>query len=509
MKLFAPFDLSKADDDQRIVSGYASTEALDSQNEIVTRKAMEAAIPGWLKFGNIREMHQPSAVGVAVKAHYDDVGLLLEAHIVDDNAWKKVKAGVYKGFSIGGRVKSRDKANKSVITDLDLTEISIVDRPANPEALFDVWKADGPQREGVTEQTEAVASEEPVSKGMMAVGMLANVIEQVRCLTEKSKIEEAKEGDTDSAVPAALQDAMNQLGDVLNQMVAEETAELAAGTGAECGDPFGMPLYLGAANEDIEKKAYTDAERKDMVSDGRAMSDGSYPIANKQDLENAIKAVGRAKDKVAARAHIERRARELGMTDMIPDGWADKADTEIDLEKKGARTSAADQKKLDDAHDAIVAAGANCGAMKHDSASDLAKAHADLVTELAKAQTQVSDLETSVASANAARDDVTATLANLTKAHATITDERNDLAKRHEALVTEKASADAELTSLKTELETLKKQPEPIKGKVMTVAKADDITPAPPKLPSVKNLPKDAPPKWFGTRPTGDSINGH
>jgi phage head maturation protease len=140
MKIFAP--IAKIDEEQRMVYGYASTEALDSQGEVVKRDAIKAALPDYLKFGNIREMHQPSAVGVAKGAEMDDTGLYLSAKVVDDAAWIKVKEGVYKGFSIGGAVKGRDPANKAIITDLALMEISLVDRPANPEAVFEMFKSD-------------------------------------------------------------------------------------------------------------------------------------------------------------------------------------------------------------------------------------------------------------------------------------------------------------------------------------------------------------------------------
>ena len=141
MEVFLP--LEKVDREQRLVYGYASTEARDSQGEIVTRAAIEAALPAYMEYANIREMHQLSAVGVVKSAGLDDKGLLLEAKVVDDAAWEKVREGVYKGLSIGGRVTKRDALNKSIITGVDLTEISLVDRPANPEALIAAYKAAG------------------------------------------------------------------------------------------------------------------------------------------------------------------------------------------------------------------------------------------------------------------------------------------------------------------------------------------------------------------------------
>jgi HK97 family phage prohead protease len=147
MKLFAP--IAKIDEAQRLVFGYASTETLDNQGEIVKKEAIEAALPDYMRFANIREMHQPSAVGVAREAELDDKGLHLVAKIVDDEAWAKVIEGVYKGFSIGGRVTERDAAARHIITGVDLLEISLVDRPANPEAMIELFKA-GEARPGAS-----------------------------------------------------------------------------------------------------------------------------------------------------------------------------------------------------------------------------------------------------------------------------------------------------------------------------------------------------------------------
>ena len=141
MRFYWP--IAKVDGEQQMVWGYASTEAEDDQGETVTRAALTAALDDYMRFANIREMHRPSAVGVATEAAVDDKGLYLGARIVDADAWRKVAEGVYKGFSIGGRVTARDPADRRLITGLRLTEISVVDRPANPEAVFDCWKLSG------------------------------------------------------------------------------------------------------------------------------------------------------------------------------------------------------------------------------------------------------------------------------------------------------------------------------------------------------------------------------
>lgn len=67
---------------------------------------------------------------------------------------------------------------------------------------------------------------------------------------------------------------------------------------------------------------YKQADRDKMAKSGEAMSDGSYPIADEEDLNNAIRAVGRGgADHDAIRRHIIKRAKAIGHSDAIPDNW--------------------------------------------------------------------------------------------------------------------------------------------------------------------------------------------
>lgn len=63
-------------------------------------------------------------------------------------------------------------------------------------------------------------------------------------------------------------------------------------------------------------------EREKLAKEGKALPDGSFPIANEEDLRNAIQAIGRASDPEAAKALIKKRARELGKEDLIPEDWS-------------------------------------------------------------------------------------------------------------------------------------------------------------------------------------------
>lgn len=72
---------------------------------------------------------------------------------------------------------------------------------------------------------------------------------------------------------------------------------------------------------DLRARDYSQEERERLASEGKALPDGSYPIVDREDLENAIQAIGRAKDPAAAKAHIKKRARALGLEELIPEGW--------------------------------------------------------------------------------------------------------------------------------------------------------------------------------------------
>lgn len=139
MKIFSEFE-KVGSDDQRMVWGYASTEDVDTQNDIVSRGALREAWGDY--WGNVREMHKASAVGVVREHEFTPRGLYIGVYVGDDQAWHKVQTGIYKGFSIGGRALQRDQNDRRRITKLQLREISLVDRGANENARFELFKFD-------------------------------------------------------------------------------------------------------------------------------------------------------------------------------------------------------------------------------------------------------------------------------------------------------------------------------------------------------------------------------
>ena len=159
LRLSMPF--SKVDKERRTVSGFASLDNIDKQDDIVTA---EASMEAFAKFrGNIREMHQPLAVGKMVnfkaEKYFDPEskkfynGVFVSAYVSKgaQDTWEKVLDGTLSGFSIGGRMNKWDdgfdeKSDKAIriIKQYDLVELSLVDSPANQFAnIVSVEKVDG------------------------------------------------------------------------------------------------------------------------------------------------------------------------------------------------------------------------------------------------------------------------------------------------------------------------------------------------------------------------------
>jgi uncharacterized membrane protein YkoI len=85
------------------------------------------------------------------------------------------------------------------------------------------------------------------------------------------------------------------------------------------------------ADEYDMKRDYSTESRTDMAEEGMAMPDGSYPIKDEEDLKNAVKAFGRAKDKQATMKYILKRAKALGLEGILPENWSSrKSEDEVE-----------------------------------------------------------------------------------------------------------------------------------------------------------------------------------
>jgi hypothetical protein len=372
IRVFGSIEKVEAQDDGTLkVSGIASSETVDGAGEVVKADAMRAAIPDYMKFGAVREMHANIAAGTALAIDVDDDGVThFEAHVVDPVSCKKVETGVLKGFSIGGKVSSRDPLNKKIITGLSLTEISLVDVPCNPDAVFAMAKFETPEEDEVDQETSTTETQttsqeaettsqeaETVKKGLWTVQDFAGILQQIGWIAQDCQFESEAEGDA-SPVPAKLREWVAAGATIFQEMAAEEVAELLASLTPK-GTPAVEVITAAAGTDGLEKagakfskatKDSLDAAHKDLEEVHKSMGDymgklaaiwkdgGGDDVAASQASEAISKAAG-LQDELA-KVQVEKEALQKSLDAISTDLKSTKdalAKAEADLKTKGAK----------------------------------------------------------------------------------------------------------------------------------------------------------------------------
>ena len=141
-------DIIKYDDNgdgTLTVYGKATDDSIDIDQQICDDAWLSKAMPDWfMTGGNIREQHSNIAAGVAKEYEAKSDGHYISALVVDPVSVKKVQNRVLRGFSIGiksPRVVRDQKAANGRIIDGQIVEVSLVDRPANPNCQLVLAKS--------------------------------------------------------------------------------------------------------------------------------------------------------------------------------------------------------------------------------------------------------------------------------------------------------------------------------------------------------------------------------
>lgn len=156
VKTFIPtLDITKStdsNDKKWYVSGYASTDAVDTDGERILPEGIDYSYfekSGWITYEHLQGASNIIGEPISDKIYTDGHGLHIEGLLYKDNpkaqeVWSLNKAlkkdsisNRSLGFSIEGRVDSRDSVNPKVITGLTLTAVTITTNPANLEARWE------------------------------------------------------------------------------------------------------------------------------------------------------------------------------------------------------------------------------------------------------------------------------------------------------------------------------------------------------------------------------------
>jgi hypothetical protein len=150
-------------------------------------------------------------------------------------------------------------------------------------------------------------------------------------------------------------------------------------------------------DEAIDRE-FSTTERQKLAKTGAAMPHGGFPIKSEGDLKNAIRAIGRAKNPGAAKAHIKKRASALGLSKLIPSTWGDSEGDTISQKRRSVMTERT--LNLDGVNIALEDKDGQI-LERHlktlnDSAADLRKQLSDAAAEATKFTGQIAELSKTV-----------------------------------------------------------------------------------------------------------------
>ena len=149
---------SKSETDERFFEGLLTVEMKDKQGEITIVDELYKVLPTWMDRGApITDTHSNRVVGKGInfaKTEAQDAegnvypaikitGKIHKDYELDDDIWKKITSGEYKGLSFGGAtkadrepVKMKDGSIAYALTDLEHYEVAVCEDPAVPLALI-------------------------------------------------------------------------------------------------------------------------------------------------------------------------------------------------------------------------------------------------------------------------------------------------------------------------------------------------------------------------------------
>lgn len=209
---FAPITkFEKLADGSMLVYGKATGTDLDSDLQRCDPDWLSTAMPAWMQWGNVREMHTTKSAGVAVDMDVRGTDYYIKALVVDPVSCDKVEKKALKGFSIGvlgPKISKSIDAPNGLICGGMIHEISLVDRPSLPTAVFELAKSVG----GVLTKAEGVGDAPPFT-------------------TDEPTGEASAEGETGEGDEAAEIDYIARAREALACWLADEANEVAAGTG--------------------------------------------------------------------------------------------------------------------------------------------------------------------------------------------------------------------------------------------------------------------------------------
>jgi hypothetical protein len=326
------FDAFVVDGVRRTSDGYLTCNARVARTGIQTYKGSELGRPD---LGEVRVYRPPSEV-----FSKDAMHSMAHRPITLNHPSEQVNAANWKKYAIG-------HTGDEVVRDGDVIRVPMVVMDAAAIDAIESGKAkelsvgyttDLKWKKGTTDKGETYDAMQTAIRGNhLAVVPVARGGDKLRV------------GDDDS-VQEIDPDSLHYLRVMTHHKSAPVVKKLAAADlksllTTNYGDAIGTAKYdeycagLDLDDAAVDDRGFSEEDRKKLAKSGAALPGGGFPIKTVEDLKNAVRAIGRAKDPAAAKAHIISRAKSLGATKELPADWV-KSKTS-DAQEQGEKTMSA------------------------------------------------------------------------------------------------------------------------------------------------------------------------
>ena len=139
------------DDGDIIIEGMANTTSVDRAGDLIPRATWEkpSQLTNYKKNPIVLAFHNHSMpIGLVESMEIKDEGLFVRVRISETipAVYQQIKKGILKAFSIGFRLNDweyNDLVDVFVMTDIEMTELSVVSVPCNQDSMFDLAKSFG------------------------------------------------------------------------------------------------------------------------------------------------------------------------------------------------------------------------------------------------------------------------------------------------------------------------------------------------------------------------------
>jgi hypothetical protein len=211
-------DLTAIDSNRRLFEGVLTVEMKDKQGEITVRDELLKVLPIWIaRGGPITDTHSNRVVGQGINFQATTVtdsegqnypaitiqGEIFKDYELDDEIWKSIRDGTYKGLSFGGATKSnrtpimqKDGSVAYSLKDLEQYEVAVCEEPAVPLALITQHNAIAKAMAGKT-----------VDRGD---GRMCIRCDKFKCYVEKDSLVKIEDDEDDNTQVTVLDEWKNE-----------------------------------------------------------------------------------------------------------------------------------------------------------------------------------------------------------------------------------------------------------------------------------------------------------